>query len=590
MNADWPACLSLDLEVNPRTARIHALAAVRPDTDQRLVFPRRDLTLTDALAHLDGLANDADFLLGHNLIAHDLPHLKAVKPDLRLLTLPAVDTLRLSPLAFPRNPYHHLIKHYQDGDIRRGHLNDPELDAHLALDVFADQHRALSEADPELLTAWHWLTTADNQQSGCSLFFSSLRKTERPSDAEAYTAIHQHLTGAACQIHASEILATLSPPDWPLAYILAWLSVAGGNSVIPPWVKYQFPKTGRLLQRLRNTACTDPGCAWCRERHDARKELRRWFGFDTFRPEPEHGGRPMQQAIVEAVMSRKHVLGILPTGTGKSLCYQIPALSGYDKTGALTVVISPLVALMADQVTGLQARGITACVAINGLLSMPERKDALDKVRLGDAGIVLISPEQLRNRVLRKALDQREIGGWVLDEAHCLSKWGQDFRPDYRYIGRFIREKAGEQPVPPILCLTATAKPAVIAEIAQYFKERLGIEVAVFNGGTHRSNLSFEVIETSEGEKFPLIHDLLSSCLPAGQPGGAIVYCATRKQSEHVAEFLKRKDVSAAHFHAGLAPDTKKDVQQRFIAGDLNVIAATNAFGMGMRTSPTCAW
>ena len=118
----------------------------------------------------------------------------------------------------------------------------------------------------------------------------------------------------------------------------------------------------------------------------------------------------MQQAIVEAAMRGEPVLGILPTGTGKSVCYQIPALSRYEKTGALTVVISPLVALMADQVAGLQARGISSCAAVNGLLSMPERADVLDRVRLGDIAILLIAPEQLRSRTVRRALEQREIG------------------------------------------------------------------------------------------------------------------------------------------------------------------------------------
>ena len=170
---------------------------------------------------------------------------------------------------------------------------------------------------------------------------------------------------------------------WPLnAYALAWLSVSGGNSVMPPWVRFQFPEAGRLVRRLRDAACTDPECGWCRERHDPHKELRRWFGFDDFRPEPrdDDAGRPMQQSVVEAAMAGEHVLAVLPTGSGKSLCYQVPALSRYDKTGALTVVISPLVALMADQVRGLEARGIGSCVTINGLLSMPERADALDRL------------------------------------------------------------------------------------------------------------------------------------------------------------------------------------------------------------------
>ena len=290
----------------------------------------------------------------------------------------------------------------------------------------------------------------------------------------------------------------------------------------------------------------------------------------------------MQQSIVEAAMAGEHVLGILPTGTGKSLCYQIPALSRYDKTGALTVVISPLVALMADQVAGLEAHGIGSCVAINGLLSIPERADALDRVRLGDAGMVLVSPEQLRNQSFRRVLNQREIGAWVLDEAHCLSRWGHDFRPDYRYVGRFIRERAGNDEIPPVLCLTATAKPDVVEDISRYFRDAIGAELTVFDGGAQRTNLEFVVVPTTGGEKFPHIHQILMANLPPGTPGGAIVYCATRRQTEEVAEFLQMKEIAADHFHAGLSPETKKSVQQRFIAGELRVIAATNAFGMGI--------
>ncbi len=173
-----PRCLSVDLEVGREDGRIHAVGAVRADTGQRLL--RSGGGLAAALARLDELADGADFVLGHNLIAFDLRYLEAAKPGLRLLKLPPVDTLRLSPLAFPRNPYHHLVKHYQDGGLRRGRVNDPELDARLALEVFGDQRKALREAAPDLpdlLTAWHWLTTPepDDQDRALVEFFGCPR-------------------------------------------------------------------------------------------------------------------------------------------------------------------------------------------------------------------------------------------------------------------------------------------------------------------------------------------------------------------------------------------------------------------------------
>ena len=578
-----PRCISLDLEVGKTDGRIHAFSAIRADTNQVIRSGGRNLK--NALSKLDEFSDGASFVLGHNLIEFDLPHLRAVKPDLRLLNLPVVDTLRLNPLAFPANPYHHLVKHYQDGQLRRGRINDPELDARLALNVFRDQRKVLREANPDLLLAWHWLTTPKPEGSDRTIdyFFTELRGISRPSFTETCSAINRQLEGLTCNTNRNAIMANPSESGWPLAYVLAWLSVSGGNSVMPPWVRYQFPRAGQLLHQLRDLACTAPDCGWCRERHDARKELTRWFGFPEYRAEPsDKNGYPLQQSIVEAAMAGKHVLGILPTGTGKSLCYQIPALSRYYKTGALTVVISPLVALMEDQVKGLEARGISSCVAINGLLSMPERADARERVRLGDAAILLVSPEQLRSRSLRRALDQREIGAWVLDEVHCLSRWGHDFRPDYRYVARFIREKAGEEPVPPVLCLTATAKPDVEKDIVDHFYRKIGIELNVFNGGAERSNLTFEVMPTSGGKKFAHIQQILMRYMPANVPGGAIVYCATRKQTEDVAEFLQMKDISAKHFHAGLPPEDKKNVQHRFKEGEVRVIAATNAFGMGI--------
>ena len=581
------SCLALDIEVDQHE-RIYALAAIRGADSFKWSHPKARgawyaTDLTAALKELDDFADGSEVLLGHNLIRFDIPYLRAANASLRLLDLPVLDTLWLSPLAFPRNPYHHLVKPYQDGQITRGRVNDPELDARLTLELAANQLEALGSTQPDLLTAWHWLTAYDSDGAGFDAYFAHLRNAPCPTLPEARLAIASQLAKSVCLVAGREVLGALAQHGWPLAFALAWLSVAGGNSVMPRWVRHQFADTGSLVRRLRDTPCKNAGCSWCQERHNAKSELKRWFGYPEFRTKPQcNDGRSMQQAIVEAALGGRHLLGILPTGVGKSLCYQLPALSRYDKTGALTVVISPLVALMADQVGGLAKRGIDSCVTVNGLLSMPERADALDRVRLGDASMLIVAPEQLRSRAVRRTIEQREVGIWVLDEAHCISKWGHDFRPDYRYVARFIREC---EPLAAVLCLTATAKPDVKDDIVQHFREKLSVDLELFDGGSERDNLDFVVVHTTAAEKFAHIHGLLTSNSPDGPgetPGGAIVYCATRRRTEDVAEFLRRNDIDAAHFHAGLSPELKKDVQDRFINGRLPVIVATNAFGMGI--------
>jgi len=579
-------CLAIDLEVaRDDSRRIIALAAVKSPTGEAFHRGFRGKIKPDVWRGLEAFAEDAEVLVGHNLIAFDLAFLRAAIPESRLLELPLLDTLKLSPLAFPRNPYHRLLKHYKDGGIVRGVRNDPELDCRASLRLLGEEIDAFRAAKTNLAAACHWLTTRDANAAGFDWFFAAARGKACPTDAGAMAAIAEILNRASCSTHGRVLLDDAARHGWALAYALTWISVAGGNSVMWPWVRHQFPQAGELIRRLRDTACAEPDCAWCRQRHDARRELKRWFGFDGFRPEPRDDmGKPMQQSIVETVMAGEHALGILPTGTGKSLCYQIPALSRYDKTGALTVVISPLVALMADQVAGLEKSGIECGATINGTLSPPERGAALDRLRLGDAGIVLISPEQLRGGVVRKALEQREVGLWVLDEAHCLSRWGHDFRPDYRHIAKFIKKKtqsqAGHQA--PVLCLTATAKPEVVDEIREYFQQKLGIELRLFDGGARRENLDFVVVRTTAPEKYHHISQVLAADLPPDVSGGAIIYCSTRRRTEEISAFLRERDIAADFFHAGLPPETKKSVQQAFTGGELRVIVATNAFGMGI--------
>ncbi len=585
-----PRGVSIDFEIMNHNDKIINFAAVCSKTGKAFISVGENIT--EELRQLDDFIYGAEYILGHNIINFDLPRVEQANPNLDFLKLPVVDTLWLSPLAFPRNPYHHLIKHYQDGGLKQIQINNPELDARLALDVFRDQlltFKANAKKEADVYCAWHWLCTHDFNGKDSTLddIFFKFRNKQRPTEIDTKDAIRSRLVGKGCMNYAEKkIFTNLKLGRWEIAYTIAWLSVAGGNSVVPPWVRHQFPHTNRIIRKFRDQACVDPSCKWCGERHDAEKELKKWFGYEKFREYPaDDEGRSLQKLIVEAAMKKQHALGILPTGTGKSICYQIPAISRFDKTGQLTVVISPLVALMADQVAGLQASGIGSCITINGLLSMPERSHALDQVRLGDAGILLIAPEQLRSPSVRKVLNQREIGGWVLDEAHCLSKWGHDFRPDYRYVGRFIREHTKNEAIPPILCLTATAKPDVKDEIVNYFKDQLDIELVVFPGGAERKNLAYLVQETTENNKYSDVFDTIKSCLDESKRGGAIVYCATQKRCEEISEYLQDREMKADHFHAGLTSERKKDVQTRFIDGELDVIAATNAFGMGIDKS-----
>ncbi|MBX4954735.1 RecQ family ATP-dependent DNA helicase [Rhizobium lentis] len=579
-------CLSIDLEVDPSKAQIFTFAAVRHADGEKAVF--RNGNQEAALDRLEDLASEAEFLLGHNIIRFDLPHLAAVRPQFAELATKAIDTLWLNPLAFPRNPYHHLVKHHHDGRLQVGHVNDPELDARLVLEVLANQiaaFAALARETPSALVAYHYLTTCAPESGGFDALFTDLRRAPRPSAAQAEKAMMELLAGQACDWRIRQTLNRLSSPQlgWPMAYALSWISVAGGDSVMPPWVRAQFREASLIVRHLRDRACDDPVCRWCREKNDPKKALSRWFGFDSFRPEPkDDAGRPLQERIVAETMGGKSVLGILPTGTGKSICYQIPALARFDKVGALSVVISPLVALMADQVQGLARHGISGCVTINGLLSMPERHAALDQVRMGDAAILLISPEQLRSPSVRSVLAQREIGYWILDEAHCVSKWGHDFRPDYRYVSRFIREYSGGEEPAPVVCLTATAKPEVVRDIQDHFQARLGVELMLLDGGATRHNLAFEVHETHRSRKLADILDTIERALPREGVSGAVVYCATRSATERVAGFLQQQGLAADFFHAGLTPERKQEVQERFRVGELRVIAATNAFGMGI--------
>ena len=234
---------------------------------------------------------------------------------------------------------------------------------------------------------------------------------------------------------------------------------------------------------------------------------------------------------------------------------------------------------MKDQVDNVEARGVTCAGYLNSLLNPLERRAMLDKLRLGDLGLIFVAPEQFRSTAFANALKYRQIGAWVFDEAHCLSKWGHDFRPDYLYVSRFIKATQKDDPSP-VFCFTATAKPDVVDDICAHFEKMLGLQLERLEGGVSRDNLSYEVRSVPTQAKYAEVLRLLQDSLR--EEGGAIVFCARQKTVEEVAQFLNEAGLSCGHFHGGMVPAEKRAVQEAFLSGSLRVIAATNAFGMGV--------
>jgi RecQ family ATP-dependent DNA helicase len=280
--------------------------------------------------------------------------------------------------------------------------------------------------------------------------------------------------------------------------------------------------------------------------------------------------RPGQREAVEAALAGRDSLIVMPTGGGKSLCYQLPGLASPD----LTVVVSPLIALIVDQWKRLTAAGHPVAM-ITSAMDGDDVRRALEQVRGGGARIVYCSPERFGSGVFLDAIAQRRIDLLAVDEAHCVSEWGHDFRPDYLRLPQ-IAERLGR---PTVMACTATATEAVGREIAARFAMRDPLQV---RSGFDRPNLSFDVVPFegtgSKAQRLALLEAGLSD--PANRP--AIVYCGTRKDTDEIAAILCDSGLAAERYHAGMEAEERGAAQQRFMADEVDVVVATNAFGMGV--------
>ena len=276
--------LSIDLE---GSENIRAIGAIRTDRSTAFTWRGDSNGLPAALAALDEFSEGASYLVGHNIIEHDLELFAKHASHLELHHLAAVDTLYLSPLAYPENPYHHLVKQYQEPALARVQVNDPFLDAELTLELLADVADELKSTDEDLLLAWHALLSAGVKGHAFDHVFRTVRAAEAtPSVADAIPAIMDRLRERGCTNQAAHIANAAPSHPLALTYLLAWLPAAGGNSIIPPYVEKRFGPSA-LATKLRDTRCADRNCSWCSEHLDPEKALQRWFGFQAFRDRPQ---------------------------------------------------------------------------------------------------------------------------------------------------------------------------------------------------------------------------------------------------------------------------------------------------------------
>ncbi len=292
----------------------------------------------------------------------------------------------------------------------------------------------------------------------------------------------------------------------------------------------------------------------------AARVLRDVFGYDEF--------RPGQSEVIAAVLDRRDTLAVMPTGGGKSVCYQVPALMNPN---GLTLVVSPLLALMKDQVDAMRATGVSAA-AINSTVPLDEQRQVLAEAGEGNLRLLYVAPERFGAAGFMAALRSLPVSLLAIDEAHCISQWGHDFRPSYRELGA-VRDRIGS---PPIVALTATADPRVRDDIVG----RLGLQEPVVHvAGFDRPNLKFEVAKVANlKEKF----EGIAGQLRALKDESAILYCGTRKRVEEITDSLQRAGIKCARYHAGMPDDDRKRIQNAFARDSLRVIVATNAFGMGI--------
>ena len=523
------------------------------------------------------LCSDIRYLCGHNILEHDLPRIKEhSKLYVELKQFPVIDTLPVSLLFFNEHTHHALPKAYKNEDDFN---NDPVKDCgltQLLLNRIVERYMQMQRPLQKILYS---LLYNEVKFEAFFSYLSQFVKLEKLSSDELLAYIAAEYTKAISNKAYLAVMIETSPVE--LSYILALLTPYIEIKAHPPKVLYDYPQ---IIEKQRQL-CYDY------EKLSAilgsiSKEI---FDFGEFRFFPKlnpsiFGSNTLSQRdIVEAALRRESFLAILPTGGGKTFTFWLPAIIQASKYKSLTVVISPLQALIEDHIKSFESKVANyRAVAISGFMTPQERAESIEQVINGVADILYIAPESLRSNTIFSILKNRYIERFVVDEAHCLSTWGNDFRQDYYYICNFVQDLIDKKPFQehiPISCFTATAKPGVIEDIKNYFNQGLGLDLGEYLAKPERNNLQYRAIDAPKQKKYTALLKLIEE-----HKGSTLVYIPTStKMCDEIAEKLALDTgKSVRSFHSKIESQEKMKILKDYILNNIEIIVATTAFGMGV--------
>ena len=460
--------------------------------------------------------SDTNFLCGHNIIKHDLVALSSKFDTSKFIP---IDTLYLSPLLYPAKDSHELGKEEKLFDEQ---INNPLTDSLKAKNLFFKEISDFNNLTENLRLIYAKILINTNEFRG---FFKYIN-AEISSNEKFISLLRQEFQNLICEnANFNELIS-----DYPIEFAYA-LSIIKSNQEsinIPKWVTNNFQSIYKVIEILRNISCNS--CSYCSTKLNIYYMLNDIFKYPSFR---KYGNKPLQEQAAQSALNGESLLAIFPTGGGKSITFQLPALMQGKAVNGLTVVISPLQSLMKDQIDDLKKHDVTNATTINGLLDPIERTANFNLLIKNKINLIYIAPESLRSESIKNALFEQNIIRFVIDEAHCFSTWGQEFRVDYQYIGNFIQ---------------------VIQDITNYFKDRLNIDLKIYEAESKRENLHYDIVECKDNdEKYKKIREKLSV-----KKVPTIIYCARTKKTIEIADRLTKEGIEAKAFNGKMSLQEKK--------------------------------